>query len=66
MGRAGPMVRVRGVGRERSRKRERDGGARREEAEGKHHTFLFSVLFNQFLTMAPEYIYVLHRFEYYI
>ena len=66
MGRAGPMVRVRGVERKSSRKRERDGGARREEAEGKHHTFLFSVLFNQFLTTAPEYIYVLHLLEYYI
>lgn len=36
-------------------------GASREEAEGKPHTLLSSMLFNQFLTMAPEHTYVLHH-----
>jgi len=40
-------------------------GESREEAEGKPHTLLSSMLFNQFLTMAPEHTYVLHLSEYY-
>lgn len=41
-------------------------GESREEAEEKPHTLLSSMLFNQFLTMAPEHTYVLHLSEYYI
>ena len=40
-------------------------GESREEAEGKPHTLLSSMLFNQFLTMAPEHTYDLHLSEYY-
>lgn len=65
LGRAGPMVRVRGVG-EGAGRRGRWRGKRRRSRGNTSGTPLPGVLFDQFLTTAPEHIYVLHPFLCYI
>ena len=61
MGRAGPVVRVRGVGGKGRKKRERWRGEKRGgRGEMSAFLLLFNVLFYQSLTATPEYIYALH------
>lgn len=66
LGRAGQVVRVRGVGGKSRKKRERWLGKKRGSRGNTSYIPLLSVLFHQFLTITPEHIYFLHPFMYYI